>query len=106
MLVTNVKVPAGGSIVVALPFGSIGVRRLIMNVEATGIVLYYNTIPLLNTSLYNSLYEIKFESYYGYPDASNFKLANNEKNDLYVKILIDTVPGSPINENYFEVYTI
>ena len=106
MLVTNVKVPAGGSIVVTLPFDSIGVRRLIMNVEATGVVLYYNNIPLLNTSLYNSLYEIKFESYYGYPDASHFKLVNNTKTDSYVKILIDTVPDSPINDNYFEVHTI
>ena len=101
MLVANVKVPAGGSIIVSLPFDSIGVRRLIMNVEAAGISLYYNVIPLLNTSLYNSLYEIKFESYYGYPDASHFKLSNNTKDNTYVKILIDTVPGSPINDNYF-----
>lgn len=106
MLVANVKVPAGGSIVVTLPFDSIGVRRLIMNVEATGISLYYNVIPLLNTSLYNSLYEIKFESYYGYPDASHFKLSNNTKDNTYVKILIDTVPGSPINDNYFTEVTI
>ena len=106
MLTTNIKVPAGGSIVVALPFDSIGVRRLIMNVAATGIVLFYNTIPLLNTSLYTALYEIKFESYYGFPDASHFKLTNNTKDDTYVKILIDTVPGSPINENYFTEVTI
>ena len=46
MLATNVKVPAGGSIIVTLPF------------------------------------------------------------DSYVNILIDTVPGSPINDNYFEVHTI
>lgn len=106
MLVANVKVPAGGSIVVSFPFDSIGVRRLIMNVEVTGINLYYNTIPLLNTSLYNSLYEIKFDSYYGYPDASHFKLTNNTKDNTYVKILIDTVPGSPINDNYFTEVTI
>lgn len=106
MLVTNVNVPAGGSIVVTLPFKSIGVRRLILNVAASGFSLFYNDIPLLNTSLYNSLYEIKFESYYGYPDASHFKIVNNTKNGSYVKILIDTVPGSPINDNYFEVYTI
>lgn len=106
MLVTNVKVPAGGSIVVTLPFNSVGVRRLIMNVAATGFVLYYDAIPLINTSLYNSLYEIKFESYYGFPDASHFKLANNTNNDSYVKILIDTVPNSPINKNYFEVHTL
>lgn len=104
MLVTNVKVPSGGSIVVSLSFDSIGVRRLIMNVAATGVVLYYNDIPLLNTSLYNSLYEMKFESYYGYPDASHFKLVNNTKDITYVNILIDTVPGSPINDNYFEVH--
>lgn len=105
MLVANVNVPAGGSIVVSLPFDSIGVRRIIMNVAATGFSLRYNTIPLLNTSMYNSLYELKFESYYGYPDASHFKLVNNTKNDSYVKILIDTVPGSPINENYFTEVT-
>lgn len=106
MLVTNVKVPAGGSIIVKLPFVSIGVRRLIMNVAATGVVLYYDNIPLISTSLYNSLYEIKFDSYYGFPDASHFKLVNNTKDVSSVKVLIDTVPGSPINENYFEEYTI
>lgn len=105
MLAANVKVPAGGSIVVSLPFDSIGVRRLIMNVAVTGIDLYYNNIPLLNTSLYNSLYEIKFETYYGYPDASHFKLVNNTKDIINVKILIDTVPGSPINDNYFTEVT-
>lgn len=106
MLVANVKVPAGGSIIVTFPFDSIGVRRLIMNVATTGIVLYYNTIPLLITSLYNSLYELKFESYYGFPAASHFKLANNTKDNTYVKILIDTVPDSPINDNYFTEVTI
>lgn len=106
MLVTNLKVPAGGSIVVTFPFDSIGVRRLIMNIAETGFVLYYDTIPLINTSLYTALYEIKFESYYGFPDASHFKVVNNTNNDSYVKILIDTVPNSPINENYFEVHTL
>lgn len=104
MLATNIKVPAGGSIVVSLPFNSIGVRRLLMNVSATGILLSYDVIPLITTSLYTTLYELKFESYYGFPDASHFKLVNNTKDDTYVKILIDTVPGSPINTDYFEVY--
>ena len=101
MLTTNIKVPADGSIVVRLPFESVSVRRLLMNVAATGIVLYYDTIPLINTSLYTALYEFKFESYYGSPDASHFKLTNNTSNDTYVKVLIDTVPGTQINENYF-----
>lgn len=105
MLVANVKVPAGGSISVKLPFDSIGVRRLIMNVTVAGVDLCYDFIPLINTNLYTSLYEIEFESYYGYPDASNFKLTNNTKDNTYVNILIDTVPGSPINENYFTEVT-
>lgn len=106
MLVANVKVPAGGSIVVSLPFNSIGARRVIMNANVAGLVLYYDTIPLINTSLYTSLYELNFESYYGFPDASHFKLANNTQTDTYVKILVDTVPESPISTNYFEVNTL
>lgn len=105
MLAANIKVPAGGSIVVSLPFNSIGVRRLLMNVSATGILLSYDVIPLITTSLYTALYELKFESYYGFPDASHFKLVNNAKDDTYVKMLIDTVPESPINNDYFEVQT-
>lgn len=105
MLATNIKVPAGGSIVVSLPFKSIGVRRVIMNVTAADILLSYDVIPLINTSLYTALYELKFESYYGFPDASHFKLVNNAKDDTYVKMLIDTVPESPINSDYFEVQT-
>lgn len=101
MLTTNIKVPAGGSIVVPLPFESVSVRRLLMNVSATGIVLYYDSIALISTSLYTALYELKFESYYGFPDASHFKLTNNTNNDTYVKVLIDTVPSTQINENYF-----
>ena len=103
MLAANVKVPAGGSITVSLPFNSIGVRRMLMNVTAAEITLYYDNIPLIITSLYTALYELKFESYYGFPDASHFKLVNNTQNDKYVKILIDTVPESSIRTDYFEV---
>lgn len=106
MLASNIKVPAGGSIVVTFPFESVSVRRLLMNVVASGIVLKYDTIPLINTSLYTALYELKFESYYGFPDASHFKLVNNTKDDTYVKVLIDTVPSMEINENYFTEVTI
>ena len=101
MLASNIKVPAGGSIVVTFPFESVSVRRLLMNVAATDIVLKYDTISLINTSLYTALYELKFESYYGFPDASHFKLINNTNNDTYVKVLIDTAPSTQINENYF-----
>lgn len=77
-----------------------------MNVAATGVVLQYDTIPLISTSLYTALYELKFESYYGFPDASHFKLVNNTKEDTYVKVLIDTVPSMQINENYFTEVTV
>jgi hypothetical protein len=106
MLASNIKVPAGGSIVVSFPFESVSVRRLLMNVAATGIVLQYDNIPLINTSVYTALYELKFESYYGFPDASHFKLVNNTKDNTYVKVLIDTVPSMQINENYFTEVTI
>ena len=106
MLATNINVPAGGSIVVSLPFESVSVRRFLMNVAATGVVLYYDDIPLINTSLYTALYELKFESYYGFPDASHFKLVNNTKDNTYVKVLIDTAPSMQINENYFTEVTI
>lgn len=106
MLTTNIKIPAGGSILVSLPFESVSVRRLLMSVAATDIVLYYDNIPLINTSLYTALYELKFESYYGFPDASRFKLINNTKNNVQVIVLIDTVPGTQINENYFTEVTI
>lgn len=105
MLTTNIKVPAGGSIIVTLPFESVSVRRLLMNVASTDIVLYYDTIPLINSSLYTALYELKFESYYGFPDASHFKLVNNTNKDTYVKVLIDTVPSTQVNENYFTEVT-
>ena len=101
MLATNIKVPAGGSILVRFPFEPVSVRRLLMNVRCNEIVLYYDNIPLIITSLYTALYELKFESYYGFPDASHFKLTNNTNNDTYVKILIDTLPSTQINENYF-----
>lgn len=106
MLTANIKVPAGGSIVVTFPFNRVGVRRLIVNTVISQVLLYYDVVQLFFSNTYQSLYEIKFESYYGFPDASKFKLVNFSESDTYVKVLIDTVPDSPINENYFEVYTL
>lgn len=106
MLTTNIKLPAGGSIIVTLPFESVSVRRLLMNVTSSDIILYYDFIPLIISNLYTALYELKFESYYGFPDASHFKLSNKTNKDTYVKVLIDTVPSTQINENYFTEVTI
>ena len=48
------------------------------------------------------MYELDFNSYYGFPDASRFKFSNYASSDAYIKVLIDNVPGSPINDSYFE----
>ena len=102
MLIYNVKVPFGGSIVVNIPFKKTGVRRLIMNSTNANISLLYDSISIIETNSYTSLYELQFESYYGYPDASKFKLVNYGTDAQNVRILIDTVPDSPINEDYFK----
>lgn len=86
---------------VSLPFESVGVRRIILNSNSADLLLYYDTVSLIVTNAYTSVYEISFESYYGYPDASLFKLVNNAKNDVHPIVLIDTVPSSPTNTNYF-----
>lgn len=86
---------------VSLPFESVGVRRIILNSKSEDLELYYDTVSLIVTNAYTSVYEISFESYYGYPDASLFKLVNNAKNDAHPRVLIDTVPSSPTNANYF-----
>lgn len=86
---------------VPLPFESVGVRRIILNSTSADLLLYYDNVSLILTNAYTSVYEISFESYYGYPDASLFKLVNNAKNNAYPIVLIDTVPSSPINTNYF-----
>ena len=101
MLCKSVLVPSG-EVPVNLGFGNDCVRRIIMNLRSNDFVLYYDEIPLITTSVDNSMYEIKFESYFGYPNASHFKIVNRSKSSSYITILIDTNPVSSINDSYFE----
>lgn len=103
MLTFNLKIPPTSDIKVPFPPKKVGVRRLILSTRINDFVLTYNDNEILVTSLYQSLYEIEFNSYFGYPDASLFSIINKSSGDsAYVRIMIDNVPESPVNDNYFE----
>lgn len=102
MFYSKQSVPAGGSIVVNFPFESIGVRRLIITTKNEDVTLYYGDYEIFSTNSVSTIYELKFESYNGYPNASMFKLVNNSKVVATVVIMIDNVPLSPYNiTDYF-----
>lgn len=103
MLTFSLNIPSADNIKVPFPFESVGVRRLILSTRINDFVLDYNGNELLVTSLYNSLYEIEFNSYYGYPDASLFSIINKSSGEsTHVRIMIDDVPASSVNKNYFK----
>lgn len=101
MFYSKQNVPAGGSIVVNFPFESIGVRRLVITTKNEDVTLFYGDYELFSTNSVSTIYELKFESYNGYPNASMFKLVNNSKVVAPVIIMIDNVPLSPYNSDYF-----
>lgn len=101
MFYSRQSVPAGGSIVVNFPFESIGVRRLVITTKNEDVTLFYGDYELFSTNSVSTIYELKFESYNGYPNASTFKLVNNSKVVATVVIMIDNVPVSPYNPDYF-----
>lgn len=101
MFYSKQSVPAGGSIVVNFPFESIGVRRLVITTKNEDVTLFYDNYEIFSTNSVTTIYELKFESYNGYPNASMFKLVNNSKVVATVVIMIDNVPLSPYNTDYF-----
>lgn len=101
MFYSNQRVPAGGSIVVNFPFESIGVRRLVITTKNEDVTLFYGDYEMFSTNSATTIYELKFESYNGYPNASTFKLVNNSNVVATVVIMIDNVPLSPYNTDYF-----
>lgn len=101
MFYSKQSVPAGGSIVVNFPFESIGVRRLVITTKNEDVTLFYGDYEIFSTNSVTTIYELKFESYNGYPNASMFKLVNNSKVVATVVILIDNVPLSPYITDYF-----
>lgn len=103
MFTFNLNIPSTVNIEVPFPSKSVGVRRLILSTRINDFVLVYNGNELLVTSLYNSLYEIEFNSYYGYPDLSLFSIINKSSGgSAHVRIMIDDAPASPVNKNYFK----
>ena len=105
MLAASLQVPNGGSIVVKLPFGKVGVRRIIISAPSDSVNLTYDGINLVKFSRYNGFVDLKFESYFGFPDASKFAFVNYDTANANVVVLVDSVPESPINNDYFEVQT-
>lgn len=75
-----------------------GVRRIICtstSENASTLELNENVIAFFNRN--NSL-ELKFDSYHGFPNLSNFSVFQFGSG----AILVDTVPLAPINKDYFE----
>lgn len=78
--------------------GDYGVRRIICtstSEQCSTLELNGNVIAYFNRN--NSL-ELKFDSYHGFPNLSNFSVF------LFGMgaVLVDTVPLAPINKDYFE----
>lgn len=106
MLAALLTIPSGGSIVVKFPFKKTGIRRLIVSSPYNDVALNYDGIPIIKFNSSNGFVELKFESYYGYPDSSLFSMTNNGTSPLQVTVLVDYVPDAPINSDYFERTTI
>lgn len=103
MLASLLTIPSGGSIVVKFPFKKIGIRRLIVSSPHNDITLNYDGIPIIKFSTSNGLVELNFESYYGFPDSSLFSMVNNNATtNVQATVLVDYVPDTSINSDYFE----
>lgn len=78
--------------------GEEGVRRIICSstdVQTSRLEVNGNVIACFNS---NSILEITFESYYGYPKLSDFSVFQFG----FGTLLVDTVPYSPVSHDYFE----
>lgn len=102
MLAALLTIPSGGSIVVKFPFKKIGIRRLIVSSSHNDITLNYDGTPIIMFNTYNGLVELNFKSYYGFPDSSLFSMINNGTTSVQATVLVDYVPDTSINSDYFE----
>lgn len=103
MLNALLTIPSGGSIVVKFPFiKKMGIRRLIVSSPHNDVVLNYDGIPIIMFNNSNGLVELNFESYYGFPDSYLFSMVNNGTTPVQATVLVDYVPDTYINSNYFE----
>ena len=78
--------------------GDFGVRRIICTSNSSASSLLLNNDKIIAFFNSGNTVDITFESYYGYPKLSDFVV--NQFG--YGSILVDVVPESPINENYFK----
>lgn len=78
--------------------GDFGVRRIICTSNSSTSSLLLNNDKMISFFNSGNTADITFESYYGYPKLSDF--AVNQFG--YGAILVDVVPESPVNENYFK----
>lgn len=102
MLSALLNIPSGGSILVKFPFKKIGIRRLIVSSLNNETALNYDGIPIIKFNSSNGLVELNFESYYGFPDSSLFSMTNNGTTSVQATVLVDYVPDTSINSDYFE----
>ena len=94
MLVASLQVPSGGSIISKLPFRKVRLRRIVITAPNDSVYLTYN-----------GFVDLKFESYYGFPNASKFAFINYSTTNTDIVVLADCIPESIINNDYFEVQT-
>lgn len=81
--------------------GNEGVRRIFVfsSNETSSNLMFKNDIIAFFSA--NNNIEIDFKSYYGFPKISDFSIQPSP--DSSVTVLIDTVPGTSIRDDYFEV---
>lgn len=78
--------------------GDFGVRRIICTSNSSTSSSLLNNGKIITFFNSQNDADITFESYYGYPKLSDFVVNQFS----YGAILVDVVPESPINENYFK----
>lgn len=78
--------------------GDFGVRRIICTSNSTKTSSLQNASNIIAFFNSENSVDITFESYYGYPKLSDFRV--NQFG--YGSILVDVVPESPVNDNYFK----
>lgn len=78
--------------------GDFGVRRIICTSNSAASSSLQNNDKLIAFFNSQNSIDITFESYYGYPKLSDF-IVNQFG---YGSILVDIVPESPVNDNYFK----
>lgn len=78
------------------------VRRIRVNSSTSSVFIMYDKNYLAG---YHNNINLSFNSYYGYPDLSHFIIETSSES-AYVIVLVDIIPTSDINEEYFTHNTL